>query len=204
MFEQHPDAIKWNARYQKQTEAKQELPKPCSLLSQQLHLLPTKPDPAKSSLDLAAGLGGNAIQMAQLGWDSHAWDISKVGLASIEKVAESQGLEVTTKLVDIEQQKLPTNSFDLIIVSYFLSRELCPAIEAALKPNGLLYYQTFAWDKISSAGPSSEPFLLKNNELLTLFPNLTVRFYQHYGSLGDLDIGDRNTIQMVAHKATYD
>ena len=201
MFDQHPDAIKWNARYQRKLDQQPDEPKPCSLLSQHLHLLPNNPSPTKQALDLAAGLGGNAIQMAKLGWDSHAWDISSIGLGIIDKAADSQGLDVTTKLLDLEQHRLPEAAFDLIVVSYFLSRELCPAIEAALKPGGLLFYQTFAWDKVSSTGPSNDSFLLKNNELFTLFPNLIVRFYQHYADLGDINVGDRNTIQMIAQKA---
>jgi 2-polyprenyl-3-methyl-5-hydroxy-6-metoxy-1,4-benzoquinol methylase len=43
----------------------------------------------------------------------------------------------------IRPDTLENNGFDVIVISRFLDRTLCNAIMAALKPEGLLFYQTF-------------------------------------------------------------
>lgn len=197
MFDQHPDAAKWNQRYQNSERPIEELPEACGLLQAQQHLLPKQ----GVSLDLACGLGGNALFLATTGLQSHAWDISKVALEQLDQFAQHHRLEVCSQLTDLKAHSLPVEAFDCIVVSYYLDRRLCAAIEKALKPKGLLFYQTFALDKVSNKGPSRPAFLLKNNELPTLFPNLILRYYQHLGPIGDLNQGDHDTVQMVAQKA---
>ena len=196
MFDDHADAVKWNRRYQSSEANSETPPKPCSLLVSQSHLLPQ----SGIALDLACGLGGNAIFLANKGWNVEALDISEVALGKLSGIAESLYLSINTKLTDIEKHDLPRNYFDCIVVSYFLERELCNAIQAALKPGGLLFYQTFSKDRISNSGPSSDRFLLDYNELLRLFPELLVRYYQDFGHCGDQSIGDHNTAQLVAQK----
>jgi tellurite methyltransferase len=44
-------------------------------------------------------------------------------------------------------ESLTENAFDVIVVSRFLDRTLSDAIIDALKPDGLLFYQTFTRDK---------------------------------------------------------
>lgn len=196
MFEHHTDAVKWNKRYQSSEANPEAPPQPCSLLASQSNLLPN----SGIALDLACGLGGNAIFLANKGWNVEAVDISEVALGKLSDIAENLHLSINTQLADIEKHDIPNNHFDCIVVSYFLERELCDALQAALKPGGLLFYQTFSKDKVSNSGPSSDRFLLNNNELLSLFPELIVRYYQDFGHCGAQDIGDHNTAQLVAQK----
>jgi len=67
----------------------------------------------------------------------------------------------------------------VIVVSRFLDRGLCPALAHALKPGGLLFYQTYTID--SSEGPGNPAYRLQRNELLRLFPDLQVIFYREEG-----------------------
>ncbi len=191
-MEQHPDAIKWNRRYQ----GKDTIPGPCDVLQEHGFLLPA----SGKALDLACGLGGNSLFLAEQGLDVHAWDISEVALEKLRAHASHRGLTLTTAIRDLENNPPAAAQFDCISVSYFLDRALCPAIAAALKPGGLLFYQTFTRNKLSDSGPSSKDFLLKNNELLALFSTLQVRFYQEYDHCGDLQSGDRNTARLIAQK----
>jgi hypothetical protein len=46
-------------------------------------------------------------------------------------------------LADIERDGISSKKYDVIVVSYFLYRPLLPPISQALKPGGLLFYQTF-------------------------------------------------------------
>ena len=56
---------------------------------------------------------------------------------------------------------------------------------AALKPGGLLFYQTFVKAKVDDSGPDCADFLLDENELLQMFvPPLLLRVYREEGRLG--------------------
>ena len=191
-FANHPDAIRWNKRYSKSMSA----PTACALLRDHLHLLPQ----TGTALDLASGLGGNALALAQQGLQTSAWDISPIALQKLGEKAAQLGLDIETQSVDLKKESIPYKAFDCIVVSYFLERRLCPSISQALKPGGVLFYQTFTLDKLSDTGPSKPSFLLKNNELISLFTDLEIRFYQEFQHCGDLNHGDRNTAQLIAQK----
>jgi len=118
-------------------------------------------------LDLAAGRGGNARLLNERQLKTHAWDLSAVAMQELATDVPS----IHTSVRDIVEQPPEPNSFDVIVVSRFLDRSLCPAIEAALRQNGVLFYQTF------TKGLSNHDFMLQPNELLFLFPNLRVQFY---------------------------
>ena len=69
----------------------------------------------------------------------------------------------------------------MIVVSYFLERGLVGALQQALKPRGLLYYQTFSGDKRYGRGPKNPDYRLKSNEMLTLFSQLRLIYYDESG-----------------------
>ncbi|NNC68584.1 MAG: tellurite resistance methyltransferase TehB, partial [Gammaproteobacteria bacterium] len=73
-------------------------------------------------------------------------------------------------------------------------------IIAALKPNGLLFYQTFIAEKVSDAGPSNPEYRLQPNELLESFSPLHVLAYQEHGTVGDVKKGLRDIAILVAQK----
>lgn len=152
------------------------------------------------ALDLACGLGGNAIYLAESGLQAHAWDISSVALDKLQARAGAAGLSIATRETNIGPKAFAENSFDVIVVSRFLDRSCCNAIMGALKPGGLLFYQTFIVDKVSLVGPSNPQYLLTVNELLVLFNGLRIVIYQENGLLGDTRFGLRNEAQLVAQK----
>ena len=53
------------------------------VLQQNTHLLPA----SGRVLDLACGLGGNALLLAQAGLETYAWDISAVALSRLQSAA---------------------------------------------------------------------------------------------------------------------
>ena len=164
---------KWDKRY----SHSQRPGDYCRILKEYSHLLPKQ----GCSLDLACGLGANALHLAKLGLESHGWDISPVALNRLQEFADSRGLKVTTLQRDIENQPPPGNCFDVIVVSQFLHRPLCARLVNALKPNGLLFYQTFNIHRPSNHGPNNPAYLLACNELLSLFSELTIRAYEEEG-----------------------
>lgn len=187
------DRERWNRRY---SEADPTSFEPCYALQQFQHLLPAQGD----ALDLACGLGGNALLMATRGLQTEAWDISEVALERLEEEAHQRGLSLTTRALEITPAALDTASFDVICVSRYLDRELCPAIVSALNPGGLLIYQTFTQATIDDSGPRNPSYRLGPNELLRLFANLELVAYREEGDLGDRTQGLRNEALLVARK----
>ena len=126
-------------------------------------------DNRRKALDLACGRAGNAHLLAQTGFCVSAWDISD---AVIDHIKQRQPAIIDHALVrDVSQQPPEPDSFDVIVVSRFLDRSICPAIARALKPGGVLFYQTFVH------GLSNPDYLLAPNELLTLFSDLDTLDY---------------------------
>ncbi len=183
---------KWDQRYQNSSDPGN----PCWLLKNNSHLLPS----GGRSLDLACGLGGNALFLAAQGFESHGWDYSSVALEKLTTFASMQQLSITTQHREIEQHPPTKNSFDIIVVSQFLSRPIMPALIDALLPGGLLFYQTFNRDKPSKKGPSSPEFLLANNELLALLSPLEVVFYREDRNIGRRDQGLRDLSYFIGRK----
>ncbi len=168
----------WNERYQVMAEASDQVPpSPCDCLSRYSALLPAQ----GKALDLASGRGGNALLLAAAGLEAHAWDQADVALTQCRAFAESASLTVHTRTVDVVAAPPEPLSFDVIVVSRFLDRALAPALINALRPQGLLFYQTFVVG--NRHGPSNPDYLLKPNELLTLFSGLQIRAYQESGVL---------------------
>ncbi|MEH6648805.1 MAG: class I SAM-dependent methyltransferase [Motiliproteus sp.] len=189
----NPKQHKWNQRYQQATSANA----PAQVLSDNTHLFPRHGE----ALDLACGLGGNALLLAHSGLTTQAWDISDVAIAKLQLLADQQQLPLQPRCIDLQQQPLPASAFDLISVSGFLDRALCASICAALKPNGMLFYQTHTLAKaIDARGPSSPEFLLQSGELLSLFAELTPVVYREERDCGDLQNGLRNQAYLVARK----
>lgn len=183
---------KWDSHYGDNASA----PAAADVLTEHGFLLPGH----GAALDLACGLGGNALFLAERGLRVEAWDISSVALKSLRRRALDKGREIITKNVEIKPTSLPENAFDVIVVSRFLDRALCDAIIACLKSGGLLFYQTFTADKLTSQGPNNPAYLLQRNELLKLFSSLSLVYYREYVRIGDLGTGNRNEAGFIGQK----
>jgi 2-polyprenyl-3-methyl-5-hydroxy-6-metoxy-1,4-benzoquinol methylase len=183
---------KWDCRY----AAAEGKPRVAQVLRENHHLLPASGD----ALDLACGLGGNALLLAQAGLAVQAWDLSSVAIDALRSRAATECLQMQAAVRDVEEQPPMPASFDVIVVSYFLQRALAPTLCAALRPGGLLFYQTFVKDKVSQQGPTNPDFLLAENELLTMFAPLRLRVYHEAGALGDITQGLRNEALFVGQK----
>ena len=183
---------KWNERYRAATGERQA----SQVLRENLHLLPD----TGRALDLACGLGGNAILLAEQGLKVDAWDISDVPIASLQEVAHTRNLSIQAQVRDVEEYPPPPETYDVIVVSYFLDREIIPALKQALKTGGLIYYQTFIRQRVSCRGPQREEFRLDNQELLHLFSGLQVLFYREEGRVGDVKHGLRDEAMFIGLK----
>lgn len=184
---------KWDSRYR---EADPAEARPAAVLLQNVPLLPT----GGLALDLACGLGGNAQWLARNGITVDALDISPVAVAKLKAVSVQEGLTINPQIANIVPDSLPAHRYDLIVVSYFLDRALVPAITRSLKPGGLLAYQTFTDSPAKERGPSNPAFLLRRNELLRLFADLTVVAYREDDGVGPGDTALRGEAWLLAQK----
>lgn len=182
---------KWNLRYADGDPADAT---PCAVLERFAHLLP----PDGTALDVACGLGGNARVLAKRGLLSRAWDLSPVAIKKLREHAEEHGLPIRAEVRDVEREPPDPDAFDVIVVSCFLERSLAPALAAALRPGGLLFYQTWTREAVDDRGPGNPDFRLAPNELLELFPDLRLLAYREEGLFGNPAEGLRNQAWLVA------
>lgn len=187
------DTEKWNKRYLSDIGT---IPEPALVLKDNSHLLPCHGD----ALDLACGLGGNAIFMARYGLNVSAWDFSTVAINRLNNYTKSHHLAIKPIIRDVSSQPPEPDSFDIIVVTHFLDRTITRSISEALKPNGLLFYQTYTQKKVANAGPTNPSFLLRENELLDLFKGLRVRVYREESNCGNTKKGLRDEALFIGEK----
>jgi cyclopropane fatty-acyl-phospholipid synthase-like methyltransferase len=183
---------KWNERYRAATREQQA----ARVLAENLHLLPG----AGRALDLACGWGANALLLARQGLEVVAWDIAEVPIAALQETVQGLGLNIRAEVRDIESRPPMAETFDVIVVSYFLNREIIPALIQALRPGGLIYYQTFTRQRVSDRGPRRAEFRLAAQELLHLFSGLQPVLYREEARIGDVHRGLRDEAMFIGRK----
>lgn len=183
---------KWDSIYSN----KENSPSASLVLAQNQHLLPRH----GKALDLACGQGGNAMLLAKAGLDVSAWDLSSVAIQQLNISADLNNVAINAQVRDVLKSPPEPNSLDVLVVSFFLDRDLCFSLLNALRPGGLLFYQTYCQQKVQKQGPSNADFLLADNELLSLFSTMKVRVYREEALLGEHQQGWRNLAMLVAEK----
>ena len=152
---------------------------PASFLIEQQHHLPKG-----TILDLATGHGRNALYLASQGYSVVGVDRDIDALHFVDqKAKEQKWSNLTTLRQDLEENPpdslhLGMNTYDGILVFFYLHRPLFPALIRALKPGGVLVYETFLIDNHHIHGhPRRQEFCLQHNELLQLTNTLRVIHY---------------------------
>ncbi len=184
---------KWDRIYSRVDDS---VPQAAFVLTEYAHLLPMQGD----ALDLASGLGGNALFLARHGLETVAWDLSSVAIRKLNQHAEQMNLHIKTEVRDLETAEFDAASFDVIVVSRFLERKLVKPLISSLKLNGLLFYQTFTQVKVGTFGPNNPAFLLADNELLSMFKSLKLLLYREEGREGDWSKGIRNEALLIGKR----
>lgn len=175
-----------------------EEPTACWVLSEYSYLLPER----GKAVDIASGRGGNALLLAGASLQTTAIDISPVGLEQLQISAQKRSLNIETRAEALSTSSLGVELWDVIVVSNYLQRDLFESIVSALKPDGLLYFETFVKNKSDhSVGPGNPDYLLDNNELLNCFAGLSVRFFIDLMNTGNCDRGLRNKSCLIAQKS---
>jgi SAM-dependent methyltransferase len=149
-----------------------EQAEPAEWLTSHAHLLPAR----GVALDVACGRGRHALWLAARGMRVHALDRDPAAIAAIREAAQSLRLDVEAGVFDLEaaDASLPPASYDLIVAVHYLHRPLFPSITAALRPGGLLVYETFTIAQARRGRPSNPAYLLAPGELVQLVAPLEI------------------------------
>ena len=145
---------------------------PAEWLTSHAHLLPI----GGVALDLACGRGRHALWLAARGMRVHAVDRDAAAIAAVGVAARSRGLGVDAQVVDLEGEAVfpASETYDTIVVVHYLHRPLFPRIRQALRPGGLLVYETFTLAQARRGRPSNPAFLLAPGELVQLVAPLEI------------------------------
>lgn len=145
---------------------------PCSWLVENADLLPRE----GRALDLACGGGRHAFLLAAIGLEVDALDRDSARTEAVRATAARAGLRVNARVVDLETGSFDPGSsvYDLILVVHYLHRPLFPALLKALKPGGVLLYETFTVEQARHGKPTRPEFLLEPGELPRLLSGLEI------------------------------
>lgn len=151
------------------------------------------------ALDVACGDGRDARFLSELGFAVDAVDVSDVAIGALRRAAPARGLRVDARVVDLEREPLPAAAYDVVVCMSYLQRDLFGALAAALRPGGLLVYETFARAHVDELGRTFNPaYILDRNELLEAFSALYVRAYRE--GLAERRGGARGVASILAQR----
>jgi len=163
--------LTWDERYQNTWEG--EVREPASFLKENLLKLPKG-----KALDLAMGVGQNAIFLAQNGYEVVGVDSSPVVVEKAKAYAQEKGVSIRAIKADLATYTLPGNEYDVILNFYFLERRLIPQIKKALKKGGMVMFETYTMEHKKFDKPFNPDYLLQENELLLSFIDFKILFYE--------------------------
>lgn len=130
------------------------------------------------ALDLAMGRGRHARLLAQAGFRTFGVDIAPDVVGGAVRALAEEGHPIIGWCADLTKTALPAGFFDAIVVVRYLQRDLMGSLADALRPGGMLLYETFTTAQLGRGrGPTSPDHLLEPDELRTAFPSLDVIFY---------------------------
>lgn len=114
-------------------------------------------------LDVACGSGRHARFFASRGHPVDAVDRNPDALSGLEGLP---GVIICCADLESGPWPYPNKRFDAVVVTNYLHRPLFPQILAAVRPDGILIYETFAQGNERFGRPRNPDFLLHPGELL--------------------------------------
>lgn len=165
------DRARWDARY-RSGERVHDGP-PSALLQRWLPRLPRG-----RALDVATGLGRNALLLAAVGYRVDAVDISAVGLQEAARRARLRGLRVRWIEADLDAFPIPQARYHVVVNAFYLNRRRFPALQAAVRPGGVMVVETHLAGHTPDPGPQGTGHRLRFGELRRRFRGWEVLEHQ--------------------------
>jgi SAM-dependent methyltransferase len=165
------DATKWDARYREGSHTSRD---PSAFLLSLDDLLPRQ----GRALDVAGGVGRNALWLAQRGLEVTLADVSPVGLSMARERAAEAGLVIRTVEIDLESEPLPVGPWDLLVKVLYFQPTLFGAIHEVLAPGGLLVFLQPTVHNCEAHDRPPSPFLLKPGQARELLGDFEIVRYE--------------------------
>ncbi len=126
------------------------------------------------ALDIACGTGRNTHFLADNGFSVDAVDFSDYALSKVKKNTLINKIDA-----DLDKYNITPKNYDLIVNVNYLNRRLSSQIKDALKPGGVVVFETFlvAHGEFFHQTTNMD-YLLRKNELLHTFIGLDVIYYE--------------------------
>jgi tellurite methyltransferase len=132
-----------------------------------------------SALDVAMGRGRHAVALAIAGFRVFGVDARFDAVRDATLRVNAAGVRMHGWCADLTQHPLPSSRFDVIVVTRYLQRTLFRALRGAVRPGGVVLYETFTTaQRALGTGPASPDHLLEPGELLRAFDGFEVLFYE--------------------------
>lgn len=135
----------------------------------------------RRALDLACGVGREAVFLAASGWEVTAVDVLPDALergADLERRYAGEAPAIRWVQADLERDWKPERSFELITCFRFLNRSLLRRVSGWLAPGGRLAVETFTTrHRERNPRPRRAEFLLGADELRNVLSNLELCEY---------------------------
>jgi len=188
----NPQADRWNEKYERESELWLEM-KPRRLLVSFIDLIPKE----GLALDAACGVGINAVYLARHGLKVFGFDISEYALRLARGMIKDQGYPIEFAVADLSLPWLPHDYFNVITNFHFLERAAIPVYIHALKPGGLILFDTFM---ARSKTVDSPGYYLEPGELKHLFEGFEIIHYAESKLEPSRSHGERGAAQIIARK----
>ena len=150
-------------------------------------------------LDLACGEGRNGLFLRRNNIPVTFADRNEAALDQIAELLDASYCSASCWLVDFESNDtdpLADKSFDVVLIFNYLHRPLFPRIREAVRPGGLVFYETFTVEQRKFGRPSNPDFLLRSGELKEYFEDWEILHYFE----GELASPDRAIANLIARR----
>jgi SAM-dependent methyltransferase len=149
---------------------------PASWLEDHADLLPR----SGCAVDVACGRGRHALWLAARGLSVLALDRNEDAIRELHRAAVDARMPILAETRDLETgaPSIGIAAFDVVVVIHYLHRPLFPTLLDALRPGGLLIYETFTRAQALRGKPTNPDFLLDEGELWRLVQPLEIVDYR--------------------------
>ena len=140
------------------------------------------------ALDIACGTGRNALFLARQRWQVAAIDGAVEAIRRVKEEAETHGLSIDTAVIDLERERIdyPAESFDLIIITHYLQRDLFPLAATLLRPGGLCAAAIRLIDDSGRRDAPGQHYRVAPDELRRLFENWNAIDYREENGVAEI------------------
>jgi SAM-dependent methyltransferase len=176
------DRVRWDQIFRKR--ARDPFPVPDPFL---LQYTPSAHGVPLRALDLAGGVGQNALWLAEQGYEVDLIDISRVALKqALSEMGMRNLRRINLLQMDVDALDLQPAEYDLICVFRYLKRSIFPVIKSSVRPGGRVIYESYNLHYLDLVPEFNREFLLSDSELESCFSDWRVLCAENEGHISRL------------------